>query len=337
MFELGPYKLKDDVFVIAEIGNNHEGSFDLAQRMICLAAAAGANAVKFQTYITELFISKKNLDRFNRLKQFELSFAEFEKLSEVANNEGIIFLSTPFDLESAAFLNTIVPAFKVASGDNTFLPLLKEIAGYGKPIILSTGLLEIAQIEETKLFIENQWKALDRASQLYLLHCVTSYPVNPGDAKLSAITTMQKAFGDIIGYSDHTIGLDAAVYATVLGAKIIEKHFTIDKHYSDFRDHQLSADASDMKLLVTRIRQAREILGTNMQILPANTQEMSGAVRRTIVAKHSINEGHVLQKNDLNFVRPLFGLPAENYNDVLGKKTRKLIQAGEAILLEFLD
>jgi len=246
--------IRDKVLIIAEIGNNHEGSYSLAEDMIGLAEESGADAVKFQTFQTEHYLSVNDKERYKRLKSFELTFNEFEKLSNIAKELGILFISTPFDLESALFLNSIVDAMKISSGDNTFYPLIQSVAETGKPIIMSTGLVDIQQIMKSKTLIENIWAEKDIVQDLAILHCVSAYPVEAQYANLRAIQSLRESLDCTVGLSDHTIGTTSAIVSVALGARIIEKHFTIDKHFSDFRDHQISCDPQDMKQLVQSVR-----------------------------------------------------------------------------------
>ena len=208
--------LNDKTFIIAEIGNNHEGSYSLAEEMIGLAAEAGVDAVKFQTFKTELYINSKNKERFEKIKSFELSFNEFEKLSFYAKKIGLSFISTPFDIESASFLSDFVDALKISSGDNNFFPLIKAVSKIGKPLIVSTGLADIDLIKKTKKLVERTWSENNIKQDLALLHCVTAYPVDASHANLNAIKTMQNIFDCTIGYSDHTLGKSASVSYTHL-------------------------------------------------------------------------------------------------------------------------
>ena len=226
--KIGDFDLARDILVVAEIGNNHEGSYTLAEEMIGLAAQAGAGAVKFQTIVSDKLVSPRQEERIQQLERFRLSYDEFERLSKVAQQENVLFLSTPFDLESARFLEPLVPAFKIASGDNNFFPMIDIIARTGKPIILSTGLMDLTEISKTKDFIEQIWHENDIDQELAILHCVVGYPTTPSDANLLAIRQLQK-LGVTVGYSDHTIGIEAAVLSVALGARIVEKHFTIAK------------------------------------------------------------------------------------------------------------
>ena len=180
-----------------------------------------------------------------------------------AQSEGIIFFSTPFDPKSADFLNEIQPVFKIASSDNTHWPFLRQIAHFGKPVILSTGMTTLSEINEMEKVIQTVWNEQNCDPGLALLHCVSSYPTPAEQANLKAIKTLAKHFPNCVpGYSDHTFGITAALSAVAMGARVIEKHFTLDKNYSDFRDHQLSADPTDLKELVTHIRELEKMLGS---------------------------------------------------------------------------
>ena len=195
-----------EALVIAEIGNNHEGSYALAEEMIGLAAQAGAGAVKFQTIIPERLVSSEQKERIEQLKRFQLTYNEFEKLSKVARDENVIFLSTPFDLESASFLESLVPAYKIASGDNNFFPMIDVIAHTGKPIIVSTGLLDLIEVQKTIEFVKDIWKQNAISQEMAVMHCVTAYPTIPEEANLLAIRELQN-LNVTAGYSDHTIGI----------------------------------------------------------------------------------------------------------------------------------
>jgi len=347
--KIGNIDLDKEILIVAEIGNNHEGDCKLAEEMIVAAAKAGAGAVKFQCIVPERLVSASQKDRIKQLKKFQLSYKEFEKLSEVAKKERILFLSTPFDIESVHFLEPLVPAFKISSGDNNFFPLIFKIALTGKPIILSTGLSDLKQISKTKEFIEDRWEyAGVKNGELAILHCVTSYPVKPNEANLLAIKTLREKFeGITIGYSDHTLGIDAAVLSVALGARIVEKHFTINKDHSDFHDHKISADPKEFKLIVKKIKETtpaeasdlqkdehvRELLGHGEKCLQDGEKKVINNVRRSIVAKRNLNKGVVLSSDDLDCVRPGHGLPSGYEKEILGKVLTKPIRQGEMILL----
>jgi len=333
---IGRFDTDKEVLVVAEIGNNHEGSYALAEELVGRAAEAGTSAVKFQTFKTELFVSRKEEARFRQLKSYELTFNQFEKLSELAKAYGLLFISTPFDLESALFLKDIVAAYKIASGDNTFYPLLEAVASTGLPIVMSGGLSEISQLQRSQGFIEKVWQERGIVQSLAILHCVTAYPVPPAEANLGAIDQLRKELGCTIGYSDHTLGIEAAFLAVALGARIIEKHFTIDKHYSSFRDHQLSADPEEMSLLVRRVREATELLGSNLKTVQESEKGLEQAVRRSIVARRDLPKGTILAPADIMWTRPANGLPPGNEPLLIGKTLSVAVSFGEPILLEYV-
>ncbi len=328
---------KEKVFVIAEIGNNHEGSFDLAEEMIGLAAEAGADAVKFQTFQTEYYVSANDIERYKKLKSFELSYNEFEKLSRIAKEEEILFISTPFDIESALFLNGIVDALKIASGDNNFYPLIEAIAETGKPIIMSTGFANIQQIIKSKILIEKTWVQQDIVQDLAILHCVSAYPVEPQYANLQAIQTLLKSFDCTIGLSDHTLGINAAIVSVGMGARIIEKHFTIDKHFSDFRDHQISTDPKEMKQLIQSVREVEKMLGSGDKTPQLPEKNSVTQVRRSIVAKHALSKNHILQLDDITWIRPGGGLGPGEEQRIIGKRLNQDVQKGEKIMIKYIS
>jgi N,N'-diacetyllegionaminate synthase len=326
---------KKKVLIIAEIGNNHEGSYALAEEMIGLAVEAGADAVKFQTIIPEKLVSIQQNKRIKQLKKFQLSYDEFTKLSKVAKNEGVIFLSTPFDIDSALFLNELVPAYKIASGDNDFYPLIEVIAEIGKPIIMSTGLMNLDELEKSVLFIKNIWQKNHNKEELALLHCVSSYPTPPENANLLAINELEQ-IADVVGYSDHTSGIEAAVLSIAFGARIIEKHFTIDNNYSDFHDHQLSSNPTEFKKMVAQIRIAEIMLGSDKKVPTDLELKSKQSFRRSIVANHNLSAGHKIILEDLDWVRPGGGVRPGNEEKLIGKILNRAMKGGEMIELKNL-
>ena len=328
--KIDSFDLDQKVLVIAEIGNNHEGSFALAEEMIGKAAESGADAVKFQTIIPELFVSRADTARLERLKKFQFSFEQFAKLAQTARKAGVIFFSTPFDLQSARFLNTIQPVFKIASGDNNFYPLLEEVASFGKPMIVSTGLAGMDQVRKTHDRIQAVWRKNKVSPGLVLLHCIASYPAPPSQANLGAIMALKAAFPDcVIGYSDHVMGIAAATAAVAAGARVVEKHFTLDKNYSDFRDHQLSADPADMRAMVDAIREVTAMLGSGEKIPQACEADLAVAARRSIAAARDLPAGAIVTRADLMWVRPGSGLAPGEEARLVGKTLRRPLLTGE--------
>jgi sialic acid synthase SpsE len=327
----GPWDLEASVAVVAEIGNNHEGNVSLAETLIGLAAEAGADAVKFQTFKTERFVTSRDTERVARLRRFELTQGEFLHLRDVAAQHGIPFFATPLDLESLEFLAAFAPVIKIASGDSTFGPLLLRAAATRLPIILSTGATEMEEIANSVALIERTWASLRHTGLLALLHCVSSYPTAPDQANVAAISSLRAAFPYTVGYSDHTVGADGALLAVALGARIIEKHFTIDHNYSEFRDHQLSADPPELKELIERVRAAEVLLGDGEKRVMEAEREMVDIIRRSAAAARDLPAGHRITEADLMWVRPAGGIAPGNEQVVIGGRLRTPLSLGEII------
>lgn len=332
--KIGNFDTASNVLVIAEIGNNHEGDFELAKRLIDAAADAGAHAVKFQSISPEKLVDPTQLTRLEQLRRFQFSVEQFAELSSHAAMSGVIFMSTPFDMDAVDYLKPLVPAFKIASGDNDNLPLLRAVARTGKPVIMSTGLADLAQVRRSKAVIEEIWEKEGISGGLALLHCVVSYPTEPQDAHLTAIHDL-KALGCSVGYSDHTIGIDAAVLAVAMGARIIEKHFTIDKNHSDFRDHQLSADPQDLTELVRRVEEAQVFLGEGEKRV-LDCEKGNKGVRRSIYAERDLEAGHELTPGDLICLRSTEGIPSSEFDAVVGKQLLVSVKQGRLLSMSDL-
>jgi len=334
---IGNHNTEKRVLIIAEIGNNHEGDVKLAKRMIAAAAEAGADAVKFQTLRAKKTVRPQDKARFETLKQFELTFDQFESLVTVAHREGVVFLSTPFDLSAAEFLNGLVPCFKIASGDNNFIPLIEKIASFGKPVIMSTGLAGLPEISYAKALIERIWYERGLNVELALLHCVTSYPAPDEEANLNGIRTLEKKFGVCVGYSDHCLGIKAAVMSVAVGARIVEKHFTLDKNQSDFRDHRLSADPNEMRSLVENIREIEKMLGSGKVDLSDSEKANMAAVRRSIANSKDLSVGHCLNLSDICWLRPGLGLAPGNESKIIGRTLKQDIVKGTILKEDLLE
>lgn len=333
---IGAVDLTRDVLVVAEIGNNHEGDFARAQELIHRAAEAGAKAAKFQTIVPERLVSPLQSARVEQLRRFAFSYEQFARLADTARRAGIMFLSTPFDVESVRHLDPLVPAFKVASGDNDFVALLEAIAATGKPVILSTGMASIDDVRRACDTIEKVWRGRGVAPGIVPLHCVSAYPAPAESANLLAILTLARETGRIVGYSDHTLGIEAAVLAVALGARVIEKHFTLSKTQSDFRDHQLSADPAELAELVRRVKAVQSMLGDGTKALQPVEEAVAKAARRSVVARRDLPAGHVLSVADLDWLRPGGGLRPGEESAVVGRPLRRAVAAGEMITTELV-
>lgn len=327
------FDLKKKVLIIAEIGNNHEGSFELAKRLITKAAKAGVDAVKFQTFRTEEYVNDIDKERYNRLKKFELSKNDFYKLSKFAKSKKLIFISTPFDIQSAIDLNKCVDYFKISSGDNNYFQLIEKVLGFKKPTIISTGLLDTSGIEDLLKFIKKRNFSMKK---IFFLHCVSDYPVINKEANLISVKYLRDKYKINIGYSDHTLGIEASILAVAHGAKIIEKHFTIDKNYSNFRDHKLSADPKEMLKLVEAVRKASIMNGKYTKKITKNEKKNLKSMRRSVYAKRQINKGEKLTLDKIKLVRPFNSFSFNKIEDVLNKKVKSKIKKSQPIYIKNL-
>lgn len=333
---IGDLDTAERVLVIAEIGNNHEGSLALAEDLIGLAVEAGADVVKFQTIVPERLVSSWQTERIAQLRRLCLPPEAFGHLRDVARSAGVQFLSTPFDCESVALLDPLVPAFKVASGDNDFVPLLEAVAATGKPVLLSTGMTDLAGVDMAQACMAQVWRRNGVKGELALLHCVSSYPTPPEEANLAAIGALARP-GVTAGYSDHTLGIEAAVLSVALGARIVEKHFTLSKTYSSFRDHHLSADPADFSLMVRRIREVEMLLGTGAKSLLPCEAGVAAAARRSAVASGDFPHGTVLTPDHVLWVRPGGGVPPTDGHVLFGRVLRTAVTRGEVFSAENIE
>lgn len=326
----------EKVFVIAEIGNNHEGSLSLAQDLIGLAAKAGADAVKFQTIVPEKLVDKTQVDRIKQLNRLCLKPEDFQKLAKTAQEENVIFMSTPFDLDAVDLLNPLVPAFKIASSDNNFYPLIRKAAQTGKPLIISSGMLDVPGIEKMLGEIRKIHAVDPIGDKVCVMQCVSMYPVDPENAGLNSIRDIAR-LGVTPGYSDHTLGIDACVAAVAVGARVIEKHFTISNTYSEFRDHQLSADPSALKLMIEKIRNVEKLLGAPGKTITDAERTSIPQLRRAAVAGRDLRSGDCLKQEDILWVRGGGGIGVESEDRLIGKTITMDISHGEPITEKILN
>ncbi|MDW7650512.1 MAG: N-acetylneuraminate synthase family protein [Bacillota bacterium] len=296
------------VFIIAEAGVNHNGSVNNAIQLVDAALNAGADAIKFQLFNT----AKLNVKNNSLLKSLEFSKEKMAAIKQYCDQSGILFLCTPFDEESASTLQRLnVEAFKIGSGDLTNLPLLNCVASFRKPIILSTGMSGLHDIETALTFLPGTVKVA-------LLHCTSAYPAPFAELNLNVIHTLKAAFGKIVGYSDHSQGLAVPFAAAALGYKIIEKHITLDKNLPG-PDHIASMEPADFKELVCGIRNIEKALGSPAKQVMPSEQQTKKAARRGIYLKSDLPENHKLTVDDLMFLRPLSAIEACHYQSVIGK------------------
>ena len=328
------------VFLIAEIGINHNGSVSQAEKLIDAAAESGADAVKFQSFrVDRLLIPSRDRyaqqmdgteSAYQMLRRCELSWEDQEKLKKHADGRGILFLSTPFDEESADFLDSIgVPAFKIASSDITHVPLLRHVASKGKPILLSTGMSFLSEVADAIWSLRSAG-----AKEILLMHCVSAYPAAPQYMNLRALQTLQSYFEVSVGLSDHSEGILFPLIAVALGAVVIEKHFTLDKA-APGPDHRASMDPADLKLLVKSLRDVESSLGDGRK-RPSDVEEESRLFgRRSIVAAVDIRAHETIASWMLTFKRPGSGLEPRFWEKVIGMTARRNI--GKDTILQWED
>ena len=334
---IGPVDLTREILIVAEIGNNHEGDLGRAEEMIHRAAEAGAQAVKFQTIEPERLVTADQTARLEQLRRFALTADDHRRLAAVAGKAGVLFLSTPFSLDAVALLDPLVPAFKIASGDNDFAPLLTRVAATGKPLLISTGMSAPNDIALAVSRIRKAWRDAQAGDPgLVLLHCVSAYPTPSHAANLRAILSLP-AYGAVPGYSDHTLGIEAAVLSVALGARVIEKHFTLSKTQSEFRDHQLSAEPRELAELVARVRAADELLGDGVKRILDEEAPVAAAARRSICTARALEPGQIVGPQDLAWLRPAGGLPPGREAEVLGRRMTQPIPAGTPLTPELVD
>lgn len=323
------------IFIVAEIGNNHEGNFQLAKKLIYEAYRCGVDAVKFQVFKTDLFIHNQDKKSYKKFKKFELSQKKFLLLKRYSEKLGLTFFGSAFDNESLDFLIRNTNIIKVASSENVNLEMINKILKNGKKCIISTGFLNTNLI---KKLINNLNKSFSKnflRKKLSLMHCISSYPVNNKDLNLNVIKELKKNFNLNIGYSDHSLGSDACKIAVSLGAKIIEKHFTLDKNFSNFRDHKLSADPKEMREIVNYIKDIELILGNGKKKITENEQKNFNSCRRSFYLKKSVKKGEKIIMEDLMALRPYVknSLKIENKKKLINKKYNKNFKKNSALLI----
>lgn len=326
------------VFIIAEAGVNHNGSLDLAKKLVDKALEAGVDCIKFQTFKSENLVSmsaqmaeyqKENLGKdesqYKMLKGLEISFEEFKELKKYCEEKNIMFLSTPFDLESCDFLNDLdMKIFKIPSGEITNLPYLRKINSFGKKVILSTGMANLNEIQDALNVLKD--------CEVSLLHCTTEYPCPYDNVNLNAIDTLRKEFKLEVGYSDHTQGIEVPIAAVAKGATIIEKHFTLDRNMEG-PDHKASLEPNELKQMVTSIRNIEKAFGNGTKEPQECEKKNIEIARKSIVAKINIKKGEIFTENNLTTKRPGSGISPMKWDCIIGKTATKDYQEDELISL----
>lgn len=330
--------------IIAEAGVNHNGSLNLAKRLVDEAAAAGADIIKFQTFKAEKLVSKsarlaeyqqQNLgdagdSQYAMLKRLELSREQHKDLLAYCQWKGIRFFSTAFDLDSLDYLHALgLGLWKIPSGEITNYPYLKKIAAYGEPVILSTGMCELSEVETALRVLEGNGL---RKEQVTVLHCNTEYPTPMRDVNLRAMLEMGRTLGVRVGYSDHTEGIEVPIAAVALGATVIEKHFTLDKAMEG-PDHKASLEPQELRAMVRAIRHIEQALGDGHKAVSESERKNREVARKSIVAACPIRKGELLTEQNLTVKRPGDGLSPMRWEEVLGNRAVRDFQEEEQIEL----
>jgi N,N'-diacetyllegionaminate synthase len=334
---IGKKKIGESVFIVAEAGVNHNGNLKRALRMVDEAAEAGADAVKFQTFTPELVASSRapkakyqrtarGKSQIEMLKRLALTRLDFEAISQRAEKRRILMLSTPFDDESVDFLDALgVPAYKVSSGDLTNIPLIEHIARKGKPVILSTGMATLDEVQDAVGAVRRNGN-----DRIILLHCVSAYPSKPDDSNLRAMQTLRETFRVPVGFSDHTLGTDVPIAAAALGAVMIEKHFTLSRNLPG-PDHKSSLEPREFIRMVRGIRTAERALGRPEKAPTKAEMEMRAVARKSIVASRNIQKGESITREMVAVKRPGTGIQPKELAYLLGKRASRAIKADEVL------
>lgn len=327
------------VCIIAEAGVNHNGEFELAKKMVDVAKEAGVDYIKFQTFIPEKLVAKnaekaqyqkdttgETESQLQMLKKLTLSNENFIELKKYCDDIGIGFISTPFDLESIKFLESFDMDFwKIPSGEITNLPYLEAIAATGRKVIMSTGMCDIDEIKAAVEVLEKSG-----VKDIELLHCNTQYPTPYEHVNLNAMKTISEATGKVVGYSDHTLGIEVPIAAVALGAQVIEKHFTLDKNMEG-PDHRASLEPEELKAMVSAIRNIELALGTAIKEPTESEISNRNVARKSIVAKTSIKCGDVFTADNLTTKRPGNGISPMRWHEILGQRANKDYEEDELI------
>ena len=320
-------------WLVAEIGGNHEGDFDTALRLADLALEAGADAVKFQVYYGDTLVSSvASPDRNAHFKRFELSPRQHLDLAERVLNAGRAYVASVWDIDAFDWITPVLSACKIGSGDLTAPPFLRAAARTGKPLLLSTGLADRAEVAAAVDMIRTENPSYHEPSQLAVLQCTTMYPIPDADAHLEVMRSFA-TLGVTVGYSDHTIGTKALEVAAAMGAEVLEFHFTDNKQDRTFRDHQLSLNGVDLRNLIHALQEIRILQGTgDKHPLPIElTNNHPHAFRRAIYPARDVEVGEVLDADNLCVLRPNQGIDARDYDRVVGRLACRRLQRHEPL------
>ena len=326
-------------FIIAEAGVNHNGDVNIAKKLVDVAVEAAADAVKFQTWKTDLIVTqdaemayyqkrniRKSQSQYEMLKELELAYDDFISIKKYCDEKNIIFMSTPDEELSASFLNSLQDIFKIGSGELTNIPFLKHIASFGKKIILSTGMSCLGEVESALGALLSSGLDID---DITLLHATSNYPTDLNDVNLLAMKTLERSFPGVrVGYSDHTLGVEVPIAAVALGATVIEKHFTLDKTMPG-PDHKASLEPNELKLMIDSIRKVETCLGNGWKVPTESEIDTRNIVRKSLVAACNIKKGEIIKGNMVAIKRPGGGIPPSRLVDIINSYASKDYREGE--------
>ena len=328
---IGNHDTTQRPLLIAEIGNNHEGDPRFALELADAAVEAGADAVKVQIINPTRLVNISQAERIAQLNRFRLEPEVFREMAARVRKRGRLFFASVFDCHTLRQMWRELDAIKIASGDLDFDPLLEVAAASDRPIILSTGMSTMDEIVRAVGVIATAGTAQSIRDRLAVLHCVSLYPTPLDQANLGAIAQLAARLGVTVGYSDHTLGIEAALVSLALGARIIEKHFTLDKKRSSFRDHALSAEPQEFAQLAAAMRSFDAMVGTGARELVIADAATRTVARRSVVAARALSTGARLQPDDLDYVRPAGGLPPSRVSLLIGRLLRRPVGQHEML------
>jgi len=333
------FKGKNGPFLIAEIGGNHEGNFRYAQELIQLACESGVDAVKLQIYTGDSLVNSiEDKERNEHFKKFELKIEEYIELAKQCEKNNIMFSASVWDPSAFKWINPFISFYKVGSGDLTAYPIIEKIISYKKPILLSTGLSTIEEVEDTINYMQSKDSIYKTKNYLALLQCTSMYPIPAEDANLNVINDYKNRFNLLAGYSDHTIGSTALEIAVAMGADIIEFHFTDKREGKTFRDHQISFTKTEVIDLIKRINYINTLKGDGFKT-PLKSELDSNHIitfRRGLYFNRDMKKGEIINNNDIVALRPNHGIDARNFKKIINKKLNQDVKKHQKLSPEFL-
>lgn len=332
------WKGKHGPLMIAEIGGNHEGDFEYALKLTRLAIKSDVDFVKFQIYSGDTLVSKVESPQRNKhFKKFELTKEQYLTLAQMCRENGVGFMASVWDPDYLAWIDSYLPIYKVGSGDLTAYPILKKFAEIGKPIILSTGVSELVEVQDAVRYIQAIDDKYEDPNYLSILQCTSMYPIPYKDANLGVMNVYKALFGLPVGYSDHTEGRKALLTSVVMGAEILEFHFTDTREGKEFRDHKVSLTCDEVEKLIMEINEFSELKGDSLKRpLPIEGDHVN-SFRRAVYPTRDLLKGQIITENDISVLRPNHGIDARDYFKLIGKTINRNIGAHEKLNWDYFE